>query len=376
MKVFINGRFLSQKVTGVQRYAFETLLALDALLARGEGPRCEFTLLSPPGVNAPELRAVRFRAVGAFAGQAWEQLVLPVAARGGWLWSFGATGPLSVRRQTVTIHDAAVYAMPSAFSREFRAWYKLALPLLARRAPLTMTVSEFSRAELGRHLGLDVARLRVTGEGWEHVRRIDADVGVLDRNGLRSKRYVLAVSSLTPQKNFQLVVDALPWLRGAGFDVAIAGRLEPRVFGDFDVGSLGSIKRLGYVGDAELRALYEHAGVFVYPSLYEGFGIPPLEAMALDCPVLASTAASIPEVCGDAARYFEPDDAPALARLIRDVMTNEVERQALVVRGRRRLLAHGWEAAARCHLAALSELSLAERNAHVGAPTLAAAAKT
>ncbi|MFZ5890674.1 MAG: glycosyltransferase family 4 protein [Myxococcota bacterium] len=375
MQVFINGRFLGQKLTGVQRYAFETLRALDRVLA-AEPTGLTFTVLAPRGVARPSLQVIGFEEIGPLSGHAWEQFVLPLRTRGGWLLSFSATGPILKRSQTVTIHDAAVYAMPNAFSPQFRAWYKLLLPLLVRSTPFAMTVSNFSRDELARYLGADPERLRVSGEGWQHVESSSADPSVIERHGLRPKKYVLAVSSLTPQKNFKLVADALPFLADCEFDVVVAGRMDSRIFGDYDTRALKSLKLLGYVSDDELRALYENAGVFVYPSRYEGFGIPPLEAMALGCPVLASSCASIPEVCGDAARYFDPDDAEGLAALIRRVMLDDRERAALVERGRRRILDHSWEAAARCHLALLEEVLGAQASSDVArVRTLAAAAK-
>lgn len=377
MVVFINGRFLGQRLTGVQRYALETLLALDALLGKGPVEPLSFKVLAPRGVSRPALSNVDFENVGRLSGHAWEQLELPLFARSGWLLSFCPTGPVLKRRQTVTIHDAAVYAMPHAFSREFKAWYKLLLPALAKRPPLVMTVSEFSRGELVRYLGVDAARVRVSGEGWQHVERLSTDASVLERHGLERGNYVLAVSSLTPQKNFQLIADALPFLADAGFQVAVAGRLEARVFGDYEPSSLRALKLLGYVSDAELRTLYEHAAVFVYPSRYEGFGIPPLEAMALGCPVLASNAASLPEVCGDGALYFDPDDARGLASLLRRVMTEPATRQSLIESGRRRLAHHDWENAARAHLALLAEVAGDRvRTAATLGRTLAAAAKT
>ena len=122
MNVFINGRFLGQPATGVQRYALETLLALDAILAKSAQPNVAFTLLAPRGVARPPLSAIAFANVGRLAGHAWEQLELPLAARAGWLLSFTPTGPLLKRRQTETIHEAAEYAMPHALPSQFRAW--------------------------------------------------------------------------------------------------------------------------------------------------------------------------------------------------------------------------------------------------------------
>ncbi|MDB4991686.1 MAG: glycosyl transferase, group 1 family protein [Myxococcaceae bacterium] len=355
--VLINGRFLSQRATGVQRYALETLRALDRLLSSGARPvSFDLELVAPPGTQDPALSCIRLRHVGTRQGHAWEQLDLLAASRGHHLLSFGPTGPLLKRDQTVTIHDAAVRAVPHTYSKAFRAWYGLAMPLLVRRAAQVMTVSEFSRGELSRYFGADPKAVRVSGEGYQHATRIVSDPSVLASHGLLPKSYVLAVSSVTPHKNFAVIARAAARLGGAGFQVVVAGDNSQAIFGDTDLSAVASVKFVGYVSDGELRALYENAALFVFPSLYEGFGLPPLEAMAFDCPVVASNAASIPEVCGEAALYFEPTDDEHLARLIERLMQSPAERAALVEKGRAQLQHHSWEASALAHLSALEQV--------------------
>ncbi len=358
--VYINGRFLSQRTTGVQRYALEVLLALDALLAAESRAEHTWTLLVPRGVSAPKLDAVAVREVGFLRGHAWEQLELPLAARDGLLWSFGPTGPLWVRNQVVTMHDAAVYRVAESFGRAFRAWYRSSMPLLARRIAHTMTVSEFSRAELHAAIGLSPTSCTVSGEGHEHALRVPADGAILQRHALEPGRYVLAVSSIAPHKNFGLLVDALRFLGEVDFQIVIAGSANARIFGELGA-NLERIKLLGYVSDAELRALYENAGLFVFPSRYEGFGLPPLEAMVHTCPVLAARAGALPEVCGEGARYFSPDDPRELASLITELMSSPRERAALAARGSRELDRHRWSNAAGAHLAVARRLLSALR---------------
>jgi len=354
--VFINGRFLTQRITGVQRYALEALLALDRRVAAGaEGSDLRCVVLAPPGTTSPLLSAIEFREVGHLRGNAWEQLSLPRATRGHLLFSFSATGPLLKRRQIVTVHDAAVYAVPQAFSFSFRSWYKLLLGQLAPRVPLVLTVSDFSKAEVSRHFGFDAGKIRVTTEGFQHILRQTPDTRVLDKHRLRPKRYVLAVSSHTPNKNFGLIVEAVKRLRDPDFEVVVAGGFNSRVFGAAQLPSLPFVRCVGYVTDAELRALYEHAALFVYPSLYEGFGIPAIEAMACGCPVVASNAASVPEVCGDAAVYVSPHDAGALARAISRLMTDEPERERLSRAGMAWVQRYTWDESARLNASYIRE---------------------
>ncbi|HEY6881371.1 MAG TPA: glycosyltransferase family 1 protein [Polyangiales bacterium] len=366
-RVYINGRFLSQKQTGVQRYAHETLQALDKLLASGcARTPLEVCLLAPAGATLPSLRAIDARTVGPFTGNLWEQVTLPLHAHDGVLWSFGPTGPVVRANQAVTIHDANVRVVPQTYSRAFRAWYGVTMPVLARRCQV-ITVSEFSRAEVARHFGAPFEHIRVSGEGWQHAARVEPDYGVLAKHGLTSGRYVLAVSSVTPHKNFAVIERALARLADANIQVVVAGDVNPRIFEALPARSLESVALVGYVTNAELRALYEHACVFAYPSLYEGFGLPPLEAMACGCPVIAANAASMPEVCGDGAWYFSPHDDAELARLIRRVVSDPAARQTLIRRGQAQLARHSWEAAARIHLAAIeSRVAASVRSAYLG----------
>jgi glycosyltransferase involved in cell wall biosynthesis len=351
--IFINGRFLEQRVTGVQRFAFEVLSALDELLdadpALAPGP---IVVLAPHGARSLALRRICLRHVGPLHGHGWEQCTLPAVTRGAPLVGFGPTGPLAQRDQVVTIHDAAVRAVPGSYGKRFRALYGVLLPALVRRSEVVMTVSEFSKGELIRHFAARPGQLRVTGEGWEHVLRVEPDARILAKHSLEPHKYLLTVSSITPSKNFAVIARALTKLpKDSGVQVAVAGAVDPRMFTEARVPRLKAMRWLGYVTDEELRALYTNAAAFVFPSLYEGFGLPPLEAMALDCPVVASNAAALPEVCGDAALYFSPSDEAALAELMARVMSDEAVRESLISRGRRRLLSYGWKKAASTYLA-------------------------
>jgi glycosyltransferase involved in cell wall biosynthesis len=319
----INGRFLGKQPTGVDRFAYEVLRALDTMIAN-DAPEIvglSFRLAVPKSIKcASPFAKIPLVSVGSRSGHAWEQVDLPLFASGQVLLNLCNTGPIWYKRQLVVIHDAATFKAPSSYSSAFRLWYSLMIPSLYRWAVSVCTVSEFSKNDLAVLLGAR-AGVVVLPEGTDHMDRTVPNVNVLTRVGLNSRSYMLAVSSLAPHKNFETVVRAVEEMGDVGFDIAIAGGQNPTVFASSGKQLSSSVKYAGYVTDAELKALYENASCFIFPSIYEGYGLPPTEAMACGCPVIASNAAAIPETCGDAALYFDPHDASDLVRVLRKFMS-------------------------------------------------------
>ncbi len=360
-RVFINARFLTQPVTGVQRYGRELVRALDGLLERGfaGAARYTFVLLAPRASRADHdglrLRHLELRWVGRLRGHLWEQLELPLYARGCLLVSPGQAGPLLKRKQIVTIHDAAVFAVAGGFSAPFRIWYRILGIGLGRVARRVVTDSKFSAQELHRYCRIDERKLRVIPLGVEHIRSVVPDYSVLDRHELGRRPFVLGVSSLNPNKNLHGIAAAVRLLGERDYDVVIAGGANPRVFAEMDGGVPANVRYLGYVTDSELRALYDRASCFVYPSFYEGFGLPPLEAMACGCPVIVSNTASLPEVCGRAALYCNPATPADIANKIDAVMRNPVLQSEMRRRGLEQVREFTWERCARMMLALVDE---------------------
>jgi glycosyltransferase involved in cell wall biosynthesis len=344
--VIINGRFLGQPVTGVQRFAREVLREWDVMVASGEwfsGGGEPPRVIAPPGVSRPVgMGHLSFENAGSVEGHLWEQTVLARHSPGALLVGLCNTGPVLRRSQLVVIHDASVFAAPGGYGTAFRAWYGFMYRALARQAIAVATVSDFSRRELLRYLGREAVCVPESGE---HVRSAEPDRGILKRHALEGRRFVLAVSSMNPNKNFGVVVRAFARLRMPEVRLVVAGGTSPRVFAGAE-NMMAGVEHLGYVSDAELRALYEAATVFVFPSRYEGFGIPPLEAMACGTPVVASRAASIPETCGDGALYFDPDSDEELAALMGRVLSEQGLRERMAAQGRARSESMTWRVAA------------------------------
>ena len=343
-EIFINGRFLSQNVTGVQRYALELVCAIDKLLDGDSVARkLSFTLLAPPNVKTiPTLKQIAVRTVGRFRGHLWEQAELPFYSRNGLLVGFGNTGPLFKRNQIVTFCDASVYRVPEAYSFLFRLWYSILLRTVGHLARRVLTISEFSRSELVSCCGIDPNNITVTYPGIDHHDWGGADQGKHAPYQTASRPFVLAVSSMSQHKNFRALVEAITLLGKTDFDVIIAGGTNPAIFKRTDLPLPDTMQHVGYVSDDQLRSLYSRAACFVYPSLYEGFGLPPLEAMANGCPAVVAMAGALPEVCGDAVLYCDPHNTQDIANKIRSIMHDAKLRELLKAKGLRQANRYAW----------------------------------
>jgi glycosyltransferase involved in cell wall biosynthesis len=279
---------------------------------------------------------------------------------GALLLSMCNTGPAFRREHVVVIHDAGTERLPKGFSRSFRWWYRVLMPLLGRNSRRVVTVSEFSRRELEEVYSIPLAKTGVVSVGVEHILRTPLDPTALERFKLGKRPYLLAVSSMAANKNFRLILEALALMDPPPFDIAIAGGANPRVFGM--AGQVDSERGhwLGYISDAELRTLYSGALGFVFPSLYEGYGLPPVEAMACGCPVLVADAASIPEVCGDVGLYFDPHDPVALKDAMLRLAGDPALREQMIARGLKRAAECRWDKVAR---EVLAECGIGSRHA-------------
>jgi len=259
------------------------------------------------------------------------------------------TVPMRYRPTIVTVHDVC-FLHREWVSRRFHYYYRWLVPYLCRRAHTVVTVSEFSKGEIHRRLGVPTDKIEVIGGAVapEFV-RMASDVPAHDHGA-----YVLGAASLQRRKNFETLIRGFCALPRQDVSLVLAGGVDRKVYG----GGAGLAAELddprivlaGYVSDAELAALYRDARVFVFPSLYEGFGIPPLEAMAMGCPVISSRAASLPEVCGDAAHYIDPQDVAGTTAAIERVLGDEGYREQLVVRGRARVQQFDWQRSAERYL--------------------------
>jgi glycosyltransferase involved in cell wall biosynthesis len=353
----INGRFLSQPVTGVQRYAREILQGLDEHLAN-EHPlarRLNLELIIPAdSVGRPSLRAILVRSAGRSGGHVWEQAVLPLQVESG-LISLCNTGPLMLRKHIVCMHDANTRTHPESYSFAFRTLYRALLPALGRTATTIATVSRHSADQLV-HYGISKReKILIAPDGYEHAQQWKAAHSPATR-AAAGPNTVVIIGSPAPHKNVGLIVGMAKELATAGLRLAVAGISDSRVFATSKPGSIGpNVCWLGRLSDNELAALLQDSLCLAFPSLAEGFGLPALEAMTLHCPVVASDRASLPEICGDAALFAPPFDGDAWLACFLRLRDEPKFRNELIAKGRSRATLFSWKKSAEVYLQAMAD---------------------
>jgi glycosyltransferase involved in cell wall biosynthesis len=358
--VWINARFIDRPTTGVERVALGLIgaIASEYLDSKGRwmdgGNSYQFRLVAPRGGRAaspwPNIPLIRR---GYLRGHAWEQFDLPRITAGDWLLNLCNTGPMFKRRQLIYLHDAQPFAIPENFSARFRIWYRILFNIAGRLSSAVLVNSKFTRQELVRYVGLDSHKIKLCYAGSEHARRRTSDFRCLERFLLPKTQFLLAVSSASPNKNFQRVLEAVELLGDAAPPCVIVGRNDQRHFVNVNLDH-DNIIRLGYVSDDELFALYEKALCLVFPSHYEGFGLPPLEAMALGCPVVVSDTTAMREVAGPEGNYCDPMSSASIAAAIERLSSDRQYRERMFEVGRIRAKEFSWTSSGRVLLKTLS----------------------
>ena len=349
MTLYINGRFLTQPMTGVERYAYNLCKAMAIL-------HHPFIIVCPKAPIHQDYDVSNLNIVHYGIGNShfWEQCVLPfffIGKKDYVVLSFTGLGSILIRHKIMTVHDLSFLKNPSWYSRTYYWYYKFMTPLAVKTSQHILTVSEFSKSEILRFYP------------FLKPGHISVVYNAIDRQLFRplahipqpDEPFVLCVSSIDPRKNFARLIEACQGLTGA--KLYIVGK-HNRVFSQqMELNTTSDhIRFLGRVSDQELVRLYNQAACFVFPSLYEGFGLPPLEAMACGCPVLVSDIPVGHEVCGDAAQYFNPLEPNEILRIIIQYLnSNDVFKEKIRQKSYENITRFSWEKSAKVVLKVVQE---------------------
>ena len=322
----------------------------------------DFVLLCRPD-DAAAIRGLgeNFRPVIARAGNysVTEQLTIPLLLRREGVSLFHAPHyvlpPLVHCRSVVTIHDCIHLMFPQYLPNRMAFGYaRASIAMAARRATRVMTVSESSKKDIMRFFGTDPSKIDVIYNAYDERFGIEPNEDAVERVRERYQlhdQFILYAGNVKPHKNLERLIEAFHIVRDRGLD-----HVKLVLIGD-DISKYASLRRavhrhqlhkyvrfLGYLHEDTLAVMYRLASVFVFPSLYEGFGLPPLEAMVSGTPVVTSNVSSLPEVAGDAAVLVDPYDPEAIADGIYRVLTNDDFRLELRRKGLARAREFSWEA--------------------------------
>ncbi|WP_028748169.1 glycosyltransferase [Rhizobium mesoamericanum] len=352
-EIAINGRFLTQDVTGVQRYARNVVHAMDSLALSEES-----ALIVPAKATDLSLRRIRTEKGGHLNGHAWEQIELPYLSGSRRLLNLCNTAPAAKTDQIVCIHDANIFAAPQSYSRAFRTLYHTLQPLLVRRSLRIACVSHAAARQLARHLPVRLSDIAVLPNGHEHALLWDPSAAELAPKmmaGMNAHRpFVLALGSRARHKNLSLLIDIAPKLDEMSLDVVIAGGGDG-IFTKEALQRRSNVHLLGRVSDDDLAYLLDRALCLAFPSFTEGFGLPVVEAMARSCPVVSSHCASMPEVCGSAALVASPFEPRQWIERIGMLQSSEQLRNDLAGRGQEHVRQFSWKKTAGGYMELLAD---------------------
>ena len=335
--VVINGRFLSQKITGVQRFAIDFALNIKK-------KSDDILILAPENILDKEIaERLDAKVLKGFCSHLWEQITLPMYLKKigePILLNLTNSAPIFYKNKVTTVCDISNITNPEWFSKKYRFFYKIITPSIVRTSKKVITISEFSKCEINKYLNKPLNEIEVVYCALpSNFKKKSPIIKSLRKN------YFLCVSSLNPRKNFDRTVNAFKnWNKG-DYHLYIVGD-NGSAFADQNLLDRmdSNIKFLGRVTDQELFTLYEEANGFLYLSLYEGFGIPPLEAQALNCPVLASDIPVLHEVLGESALFCNPTDTYDIMRGLDNLLGIDID--SITQKGQDNITRFSWDSSA------------------------------
>lgn len=340
--IVINARFLTQRMTGVQRFSIELSLQIKQKLGN------EVLFVAPSNILYEDLaKTLDVQVIGTRRGHVWEQWDLPCflnRMKKPLLLCMGNTAPVMYRNKVLVLHDVTFLRYPQTFSKKFLIYYRLVIPWALLTSKHVFTVSNFSLEEIVSSYRINRSKISVV------YNAVNSTFGYMEDKVLNADKYLFAVSSIKENKNFGIALNAFKIVQKQIPDLKlyIMGDMNADSFRN--MGSLidecnknSNIKLLGRVLDNDLIRYYSNAIAFIFPSLYEGFGIPVLEAQACGCPVISSNSSSLPEILGDSALMCNPTRAEEFANAIIKLVNYQPLKEELVSKGYENVKRFSWE---------------------------------
>ena len=337
-------RFLTQKITGVQRFAFSICQELDKLLTKNSAITIIGLLPNQPineQYQSYSFVNIRLKPCGHLRGHLWEQLELPWFSKMKPLLNLCNTAPLFKFKQLITLHDAIFMTNLDSHKLWFKLWYRFMTTICSRTSQKVFTVSEFSKLELNRLLGINPTKICVLGNAVS-INEYSYDDSILADLAITSQQFFLIIGSNSLRKNTQMIAKLFAQNKQLQDSTLVVVGGEFTNLAHVNQISAKNIIYTGYINDHALRSLYHHAKALLFPSLYEGFGIPVLEAMSERTPVIAADIPVLQEVCGaDGALYFNPKSPIEVLVAIERLNNSDISAM-LVANGLKRCQHFSW----------------------------------
>lgn len=320
----INGRFMEDRMQGLVRYARELISAMDPLLGEGD----QVILLVPPTAHdIPDYKNIRVVQTGSRGGIVWEQTALRRYVRQHkdcFCLNLCNVAPLFVQPGITAILDIMYKVNPAHYTtlrnRLSRCWHCLQYSYITRHERAVITISDFCKGEIEKHYPAAKGKIKVVPCAWQHVKEYKESTDWRDRYPfLKDGKYYFSIATLAKNKNGKWITETAAKNPDGTF--AMAGKHYETEYDEIPA----NVHMLGYISDEDACALIKHCKAFIFPSIYEGFGLPPLEALALGAEVISSDRTSLPEVLGNSAHYIDPYDTDTDLKALMETPVSSAE---------------------------------------------------
>lgn len=334
MTIYINGRFLTKEITGVQRFAIEVVKQLDKMNLKEK-----IIILTPKNIkNKLELKNIEICTIGKLTGNLWEQISLPIflcKKRAYKLLNLCNLGPI-LNPGYVTIHDIAFKTNSKHLNWKFALYYRFITKLNIKRYKHIYTVSEFSKNEILQNYKIDAKKVTVVYNSAEHIKNLKEDFTILRELEIENKDFVFSLGSKSYHKNHAFIEKCAK--NNPDILFIVSGDDNSKIFKEEEKEEISNMIYTGRISDEKMKALYSKCKAFIFPSRYEGFGIPPLEAINCECKnVIVSDIPVFREIYGDNVRYIDLNNEDSESKNI----LNKIKKEMII--NKHNINKYSWE---------------------------------